>query len=136
MVCFLCFFFFYLSDHSSDIEREAIVASRIGRMYNQVFKIPKKAQFFYREALDLGISLQPRNVTLYHFLFVLFCFVLFCFVLFCFVLFCFVLFLIKFMHEWYLEAQAYLQDHQAKFYTEEDAKDNAWKAQFLTEIEV
>jgi hypothetical protein len=91
-------------------------------MYSKVFKIPKKAHFFYRKAHDLGISLQPRNVTLYLFLLLLSSLLHDSFM--------------KFMQSWHVESQIYLKEHQAKWYMVEDAKDSAWKQPFLAELAV
>lgn len=42
-----------------------MAASRIGRMYDKIFKISSRAHSFYRKAYQLGMSLQPRDVSSY-----------------------------------------------------------------------
>ena len=44
-----------------DVEVEAIALSRLGRLYDRVFKLKYKASENYKRAIQLAFSLHPRS---------------------------------------------------------------------------
>ena len=50
-----------LLTHELEVEIEAIAISRIGRLYDQVFKIKSKARESFKAAIALALSMHPRT---------------------------------------------------------------------------
>ncbi len=47
----------------SKVEREAVAASRLGKLYDQVLKIKYKAKEYFQHCMQLAHSLTPRVFT-------------------------------------------------------------------------
>jgi len=47
----------------NDVEGEATALSRMGRMYNKVFKIKERAHGYYRRSIELAMTLMPRDLS-------------------------------------------------------------------------
>jgi len=46
-----------------DLENEALANSRIGRMFEKIFKMESKGHLYYRRAFDLAQALFPRDLN-------------------------------------------------------------------------
>jgi hypothetical protein len=51
-------------EENRDIEIEATCHSRIGYIFYEIFKIESKSEAHVKEAVNLGLSLFPKNVSL------------------------------------------------------------------------
>ncbi len=88
------------------MEGEAIALSRLGRMFNVVFKMSEKAHTYYRYALELAITLHPRDLSAY---------------LFFKLLLTRILLLTQYTHKWYIEIEQFLKEYQAAKVAAEEA---------------
>jgi hypothetical protein len=52
-----------LQTRERDIENEAIALTRLGRMFEKIFKIRDKAHSYYRRAFDLAQCLMPGDLN-------------------------------------------------------------------------
>jgi len=49
--------------HENNLEGEAIAFSRLGRVFNKIFKTKEKAHHYYRFALQIALTLVPRDFS-------------------------------------------------------------------------
>jgi len=52
-----------LKTQERDVENEALAVSRMGRMFEKIFKMKCKGHSYYRRAFDLAQTLLPRDLN-------------------------------------------------------------------------